>query len=662
MAVKIPDIKGKFNSRSPLVCLAANLLLALIVFMACRVIYLLENWGTFGEGFDAGSALRIFLGGLIYDISAVCYLNALYILLMLIPVHLKEKSGYYRVVKWFYVVPNAIAVVLNLGDAVLYHYRLHRATSLIYSEFRNDTSTVAAVLGDEFLAHWYLVLAAAALIAVLIICYRRVEPSAPMRPLWKYYLAATAVLAFVGYWTATGMRGALFTHATRPISLNEAHLYVRTPQQVDLVLNTPYSLIRTIGGNTRNVTVYFDDPAELLAIVNPIHEPHKDAVRREKNVVVIIVESLSTEFVGSLNTGLEGGRYKGYTPFVDSLLTRSMTFERTFSNTGYSIDAMPAILASIPRMDRSYVVSPYSLNRINSIASELKTVGYSTAFFHGACNESMGLGAFARQAGFDRYYGKDEYVADTRRGGENDFDGRWAIWDEEFLQFFCDHIGELKPPFVAGVFTASSHHPYNVPERYRDRFPEEGTQPVVKTIRYVDNALRLFFESAAKQPWYENTIFIVTADHACPLTEHPEYHTEIGHFKVPILFFEPKGELPVGVQPGTMQQIDIMPTLLDYLGYDKPFFTLGKSMADVAPEDTWAFHWDHFPEYMTGDYLMTHDGHNPTGLYNYVTDPLLTTNLLGTRSELETRMDRHIKGIIQTYLTHGLENTMTADR
>ena len=89
---------------------------------------------------------------------------------------------------------------------------------------------------------------------------------------------------------------------------------------------------------------------------------------------------------------------------------------------------------------------------------------------------------------------------DPDYGGDADFDGTWSIWDEEFLQFYCDRMNELPEPFVTSVFTASSHSPFVIPERYRDRFPVTNP-PLYGCIRYSDNALRLFFEKARRQPW-----------------------------------------------------------------------------------------------------------------------------------------------------------------
>jgi phosphoglycerol transferase MdoB-like AlkP superfamily enzyme len=109
----------------------------------------------------------------------------------------------------------------------------------------------------------------------------------------------------------------------------------------------------------------------------------------------------------------------------------------------------------------------------------------------------MGFMAFVRKTGFQDYYGREDFDADSRFNGDEDFDGMWAIWDEPFLQYYCTKMSEMKQPFMTAVFTASSHHPYVVPEKYKTVYPEEGII-IHKCIRYTDMALGKFFQAASR--------------------------------------------------------------------------------------------------------------------------------------------------------------------
>ncbi len=234
------------------------------------------------------------------------------------------------------------------------------------------------------------------------------------------------------------------------------------------------------------------------------------------------------------------------------------------------------VLSSIPSFVEPFFLTPASLNDLSGLAGELtRNKGYYSAFFHGAENGSMGFQAFARTSGFKDYFGRTEYNQDSRYNGDADFDGTWAIWDEEFLQYYCDKMSEMKQPFITSVFTASSHSPFKVPERYQGQF-KEGPTPLYACISYSDQAVKKFFEKASKQPWYNNTLFVITADHATA-ADDPEYVTDLGHYKVPVIFYAPSMPQLTGVDSTrVVSQIDIMPTVLGLLGYDKPYVAFGQ--------------------------------------------------------------------------------------
>ena len=246
---------------------------------------------------------------------------------------------------------------------------------------------------------------------------------------------------------------------------------------------------------------------------------------------------------------------------------------------------MPSVLSSIPMLIEPYVVTPYATNEVSSLADCLNRKGYTTAFFHGAPNGSMGFQAFARAAHFNRYYGMDEY------NGEGAFDGTWAIWDEEFLQFFAHTMDTLPQPFLTTVFTASSHHPFKIPTRYEGHFPQ-GTIPLHQCVAYTDFALRRFFDYASQQPWFDNTLFVLTADHTNTLTT-PEYRNTRGLFAVPIAFYSPARLAPDVRSQSAVSQIDIMPSVLNFLGYDKPYFAFGEDCLTQPKKHPWAVIYNH---------------------------------------------------------------------
>ena len=639
------DVKNLLASP---VALISNLLLVYICFALCRLLFLWINysyftdltWAHFGE---------IASGGLLFDTSAIVYTNMLYIFLFLLPLHLKENAKYQTVLKSIFVVTNMLAITMNLMDIVYFQYTNRRTTASIFEQFSGEDN-LGAIVGLEMLHHWYLVLVAVGFGYLLHKLYWKTQVE-PRKHLAAYYAVYVCTLLLCVPFSIFGMRGGIGGDV-RPITISNANQYVNRPIETAIVLNTPFSIYRTFGKKPFITPAYFSDAETLEAVFNPLHQPVDSISFQSKNVVVLILESFGKEYIGSLNKNLENGQYKGYTPFLDSLINHSLVFEHSFANGRGSIDGMPSILSGIPKFVESFFLTPASLNKLSSIGGELKKKGYYTAFFHGAQGGSMGFQAYAKASGYEDYFGREDYNNDA------DFDGNWAIWDEEFLQFYADKISSFKQPFSVGIFTASSHHPYNIPDRYRSVFPE-GSLAIHKCIRYSDYALKRFFEKASKQPWFDNTLFVLTADHTNQ-TEHPEYQTELGVFSVPVIFYTPNGDLK-GYHDGIAQQIDIMPTVLNYLGYDKPYITFGRDLLHTPVDQTFAVNYTNgVYQYVNGDYLLQFDGEKTIALYAFKTDSLLKNNLVGTVPE-QGQMEQNLKAIVQQYMERMNGNKMTVE-
>lgn len=633
--------------------MTANLLLALAVYFIARTEFLLENFSYFSTDLSMGRLVRLYGGGLVFDLSAVGYTNSLYILMMLFPLWLKETRGYHLICKYVFVVVNAITLVVNLGDSVYFPYTLRRTTTSVFDEFSRENNLLD-VFGGELLGHWYLViLAAVAVYGMWKLYVMPTTESAHFKTAgsrWTFSALYTALLAVTGYLTVCACRGG-FTGETRPITINNANEYVGRPTECALVLNTPFSLIRTINKNVFVVPAYYATSEEMESVFTPIHNAHavkpKGITGKKKNVVVLIVESFGREYIGALNKMYFDGKYKGYTPNVDKIIGQSAVWYYSFCNGRKSIDGMPSILSGIPMFKEPFVLTPASMNNYTGLPGLLAQEGYSTSFFHGAMRGSMGFLAFANKIGVQQYFGKEDYAADKRFGGMADYDGHWGIWDEPFLQYWCAKLNDTKQPFMSACFTVSSHTPYVIPEKYKKTYPEEGVA-IHKCIRYTDMAIGKFFETASKQPWFKNTIFVITSDHT-NLSDHKQYQTDIGGFSSPIIIYDPSGEVTPGMRNGVAQQIDILPTVLGLLGYDKPFLSFGCDLMTTADHDTYAVNYlNGIYQYVKHGYTMQFDGTRTVGMYR-LDDLLMQRNLVGRVPE-QAQMERELKAIVQQYM------------
>jgi phosphoglycerol transferase MdoB-like AlkP superfamily enzyme len=655
-------------TRSPILSLLWNLLVVYVMFMVCRVIFVLANWTIYSGTLTWGHTLELFGAGLIFDTSAILYTNALVSVMMLFPLHWKEKQGYYKIVRWIYVICNSVAIYANLIDCVYFPFTGKRTTTSVFAEFSHEgAGNMAKIFAEQFLANWYLVVMAALISWLLWKLFRPVpsKVSSFSTRLPVYYITQVVVMLLAIPLVVAGMRGG-FTTAVRPITISNANQYADRPAETGIILNTPFSIYRTLSKKPMLVPDYMSEQ-EATALFSPLHTPNDTAAFKPMNVVVFILESFSKQHFGYYNRTLRNGTYKGFTPFLDSLITNhALTWQYSYANGRKSIEGMPSTLSSLPNYVEPLFLTPASLNRMSGIARELgEQKGYVTAFFHGAQNNSMGFQAFAHATGFQRYYGRTEYNQDPKRNGDEDFDGTWAIFDEEFLQFFADRMTEMQQPFMTAVFTASSHTPYSMPERYKNVFPK-GEEALQESIAYSDHALKLFFETARKKAWFKNTLFVITADHTSRQID-PFYKTSLGYYTVPIILYAPGDESLHGYDTErVVEQTDIMPTVLSYLHYDKPYIAFGKDMLHTQPEETFALHWvpeSNGYEFVKGDYVIEFDGEQVTAAYRYRTDSLLNHNVKTTMpAGTLQQMTLQAKSVIQQYMQRMNNDQLTAPK
>ncbi|RQO30697.1 hypothetical protein DBR32_08175 [Taibaiella sp. KBW10] len=551
-----------------------QIIILLLLYIVCRALFYAFNHDVIGP-LSAAQWYQVLIGGFRFDLSAIAFLNSFWILLVLIFANRKTGTLVNRIIALFFLIPNTFALLFEVSDWVYFRFNRKRATIEVFDLILTKGDFIS-ILPGYLVSFWYVPLLALLLGAGLWYSHRKLnryfaEKIAVFRALnfpthtqKKYIPVKVLFLALVGGMAVLAMRGGL---QLVPINARNAIAYLPA-DKTGLVLNTPFSIITSVESGRLKEYQFMSD-VEADAIIRPIKTYHTDKPFRKKNVVIIILESFSRVF-----TGL--GTEKSYTPFLDSLSHKSIAFKQAYANGLRSNEGIPAVLSGIPSMmEGPIITSVYSNNKFTAIAEILQEEGYQTAFFHGSTNGSMGFDTYAKNAGFQQYFGRTEYA------GEKDYDGTWGIYDEPFLQYAITQFSLLKQPFMTAVFTLSSHPPFAIPAKYKNRFPK-GPLGVEESIGYADFALQQFFASATRQAWYANTVFVLTADHCAPFGSGYFYTDGLGRYQVPILIFDPEQEAQARYDSTLVQQIDILPTVLDYLHYPKPFFAMGNSMIDTT--------------------------------------------------------------------------------
>jgi phosphoglycerol transferase MdoB-like AlkP superfamily enzyme len=620
-----------------------RLLVLGVLYSLCRVVFYLLNKATFSDN-STGELLRIFFFGIRFDFSAIVFFNLPFLIAYLLPFRFAVKRTYVLSVDGIFILLNALLLLLNLGDSEYFKYIGKRSTADLF-KFIFMSNDVAILLPQFIHDFWHIGVVWVVFLAGGIYCYKKYlhrKPDVYAFTLKSRTLAIGTLLVLLGL-LFLAARGT----GLKPIRIISAAHYTQT-RTIPLLINTPFSILFTVKKRSVDAKKYFPD-AELADLYSPEQRFTHTGTHRKDNVVIIILEGFSKEFIGALNNGT------GYTPNLDRIIHQGLTFENAFANGKQSIEALPAIFAGIPAlMSDPYITSSYSSNNLTALPAILAAHGYHTSFFHGGRNGTMGFDEFAHLAGISHYYGMNQYQ------GAPAFDGKWGILDEEFLQFYAKRLDSFPEPFFSSVFTLSSHHPYTVPERYKQTFASAPNE-LLQSILYADYAVGQFFQTISKKPWYKHTLFVFVADHTA-MEQSKVYGTRSGMYRIPLIFYHPGSDTLKGVSTRVAQQTDIFPSIIDYLGIDQPFTAFGASVFDQGKTGFAANYLSGIYQCFQDEYLLSFDGEKSTAMYNIFTDPLLKENILAKNGIPASEMERHLKALIQHYETrmkkNGLSNNL----
>ena len=583
--------------------------------------------------------------GLTFDTSAILYSNVLFILISLIPFKNYSSESFQKKMMILYFTTNLITYSTNFFDFIYYRFSQSRLTTRVFDILENETNKMS-LAGSFIYIYWHVFIFFFIMVFLWITLYRKINlKKYTPKYSFKFISFSTITSFMIIFLCVVGMRGGL-GNATRPINMVDAHRFVKKGIHADFVLNSPFCFIRTFNKNHFNKK-YFMKESEVDKLLNPVRKVN-DSIYSKPNVMILVMESFGREYIGAFNKSRKIENYVSYTPFLDSLSNHSLIFTNAFANGRQSIEALPSILASVPSFKVPFTSSPYSNQEIQSLVSVFKDKGYSTSFFHGAPNGSMGFLGLSNILGFDNYYGKNEFNDNSL------YDGYWGIWDEPFLNYVKNETDKLVEPFFSTFFSLSSHEPFYVPEEYKGVFPMGDVQ-MHQVIGYSDNALKLFFDSAKNEPWFENTLFIITADHTNQFW-YPFYSSPINRFAIPILFYHPNGSFK-GVNDELTHQMDIFPSIVDLVGYEKPINSWGRSLFSNSGKP-FSIHFSgtvyHF---ITDKYILVFDGDSVIGIYDKE-DQWLSNNLKENSNINFSNEEKYLKAFMQDYMNRIIEKKL----
>lgn len=599
--------------------LIKRLLFALSLFIISRILFYVYNLKYFSvAGF--WETIQAFFIGLRFDIATTLIANLFFIIFSLIP---HRGPRYHLFLKILFVVFNSIFLGLILVDFEFFSFNGKKLTLDIFFMTRD--------IGNQFFQvifyYWHLSLLTIATMGILWRYYpRRKKEYLFEFPMKLYKSIPVSFLFFI--FVAIGVRGGL---QLKSISAKDAFVF-DTYELGNFAVNSAYTFARSLNKKGVPKVKFYKNKREALSYIKNQRrflDDYQHGLKEKQNIVILILESFSSEYIE-----------EGYAPFLKELASKSLSFEYSMANGRRSIEALPSILAGFPSIiGKPFYQSNYQGNKILGVSQYLKGHGYTNSFFHGGKTGTMGFDSFCKTIGFDNYYGLEDYPDDEH------YDGNWGVYDHNFFNFMLDKTKEIEKPFLNVFFSLSSHQPYSIPSDFSGLFLK-GKLPIHESIGYTDLSLKKFFGLAKEQDWFNNTLFIITADHTQKL-HSKKYQTILGRYRVPIIFYHPQLELPKNKK--LVQHVDILPSILDFLDIEhEPRLYFGSSVFNQDPGRMFNFNSGNYL-YAKEDRLILYD------LQKYKTYALESGTLTQSRVDSNEGENflKELKAMI-FYANHGL--------
>lgn len=603
---------------SPPILLVYRLLASLLALSISRWLLYMFNVQFFHQT-SLGEALFLFFYGMRFDLAVTVVLNLPLILYYCYPSKIIFNRIPQKISDFIYVTTNAIAILLNFIDIITFRF-FGRHLSIAFLKLLRTSDEISwGTVGQVLFDHWYLLVVYILFVLIINVVATHTRLREDVNHIEKRWRLRQIVSLFL--MLVLSLLAWYKELQSRQIDMEIAMRYTN-PQNVPILLNTPFCILSSHEKPVEphhDYKVISDDFIHTDLTANRfIVADSLIADTLPSNVVVIVMKGIGQEMIGYYNPK---HRFQ-LTPFLDSLLAHSLTFDGR-SNSRRSIEAMPALLAGIPSlMDDDFINSKYANNSFDAYAQHLQAIGYHTIFMHGGNNGAMGFDQFSQRAGFKYYFGRIEYDDD------NDYDGRWGIYDGPFLQYASQTLNRIHDPFAATFYMLSSRYPYKVPHDFL--FPEESYYwtGFEKTVYYTDCALRDFFLSASQMPWFANTLFVITSDFSNSEHFQPEYSNVWGMYAIPLAFYWPE-RIEAQHCEEIAQQIDLGPSILSALKVNDTLFCFGRNLFSDSTQQNFISYFNLTYQYCDGTYLVQSDGHQPYGIYKPHLDPLLNDNLFG---------------------------------
>lgn len=622
---------------SPFVKTAKVYLWGLCIFSVFRLMLFINERNRIGSTENLPTIVESFIMGLRFDTVILCYILALPFLVLTISYFLNRFQRFSNLFfKYFISVTLSIAFVISAADIPYFKHFFSRL-SISALEWMDSPSFVFGMIAEEPL-YWLFILPT---ILILWFIIRKVSKISQMyAPRTSLHLSILFTLlgAFLLF---AGIRGRL-AHKS-PIRVGTAY-FNQSAFLNQLGLNANFTFLKSYlqSQKSENKAIQFMDTEQAISLTQKYLniDDTKDGISREymadsssskmKNVVLIIMESMSASKL------TRHGNSNELTPFLDSLTYEGAYYPNAYAAGIHTFNGIFSSIFSLPAIYRRHPMKGASIKEFDGLFEYTKKKDYQTIYF---CTHD---GQFDNVEGFLTANYCDEVIASDDYPSE-EIKTTLGVPDDYMFRSATKKLNELSnnsKPFAATIMTASDHGPYYVPLYFTPKNSETKKQ----IVEYADWSLRQFFESASKQSWYDSTLFVLVADHGAAM--NASYDMPLSYNHTPLLFYSPHNIYP-SINKEMAGQIDIFPTIMDYLNLPFVNKTLGINLNDSFDRPFIYFNGDDKYGVINQEWFLIQKQDGFSGLYKY-REKDLNNYAEGNVSKIDS-MRQYAEAQLQTY-------------
>ena len=554
-------------------------------------VFLYFTYSFYFSDLTTAELLASFFMGLRIDLAIISLFTSVLWLLLLLPVQFTFKHYYRKTLGLIFGFIVASIIYFNIADVYYFGY-VNRHIVNELALLGNDITPFVNMAINLYL--FPLLVGIAIFLSILFIFYKIYSAKIINKELHSKQWSIVFLVILVAF---LGIRGKI---SGKSFSIADAFA-VKKLSSGNLALSGTYTVYRS--AKHTDVDHYKTAPNDAIKFLKKailskkftftdtnyplMRELNKPKIRQH-NVVIIAIESLSAKYVDAL----AHNNFK-VTSTLDSLASQGQLYTNFYANGQRSQDGITTIYTGIIQpVGFEPIGSGLELYGLSYLGNIAKTNGYSTLAMQSSKRRSFRVDVVSKLAGFDEYYGAE----DIPKTGDEEGKPQFGIWDGDSFRFLSTKLNKMEEPFLSFFFTSATHAPYYLPNKRYALYKHDNKSETgyLNTLNYVDIQIKEFIQRAKQQTWFDNTIFIFTADHVASsgdaknAKQIKSSDAVLPNYHIPLIIYAPKIFKPLRSNI-LASHADIIPSLIDLLGWKSNFTMIGQSIFDKSVSKRFAF-------------------------------------------------------------------------